>query len=132
MQLFEEPGIARAHWEPSARAVRVEWLAFTPSALIRKVAARGMKECQTHAARAWIADTRNTRGAMLLEDQEWLAKAGLPALRQVGIRAVITITPTSALTAASNRRWQASLQSPEWSVVEVATLEEALALCAKL
>jgi hypothetical protein len=132
MQVFEEPGIARVHWEASARAIRVEWLSFNPSSSLRKVLARGLTECQRHHAVAWIADTRTTRGAMLLEDQEWLAKVGLGALRQAGLKAVITVTPSTALAAASNRRWQANLTSPEWSVLEVPTLEEALAYCARL
>ena len=132
MTIFEVPGVAIAHWEADVQCVRIEWLSFVNSSGFKEVMKRGVAECAARKAVGWIADTRNTKGMLSVDDQQFLVNY-MPITRASGLRTIVTIRPrTGILTEMSNRRWQKNVADPTWSLVEVESLEEARAYCRKV
>lgn len=126
MQVFEQAGVARLDWDGALRSLTVEWLSFADAAAFRAVMERALEEVRTRGALTWIAQASRAQGVLSAEEQQYIVSVA-PRARELGLRAVVTVPPeASTLGQLSARRWQRNLTDPQWSVVEVATLEEAL------
>lgn len=94
MLVFSMENQIRFHHHPEWLAVRAEWLWYGPNRLQRLAMLRGAAFCAAHPeVTGWIIDLRQTRGAMLHQDQDWLARVFQPALSRTSVRRFINILP---------------------------------------
>jgi hypothetical protein len=57
----------------------------------------------------YIADTSKVRDVLPQDVIQWWGRIWVPKLSQAGLRAIVTVTPASALAALSTRSWQAAV-----------------------
>lgn len=57
----------------------------------------------------YLADTSKVRDVLPQDVIQWWGRIWVPKLGQAGLRAIVTVTPTSALAALSTRSWQAEV-----------------------
>ncbi len=57
----------------------------------------------------YLADTSRVRDVLPQDVIQWWGRSWVPKLGQAGVRAIVTVTPTSALAALSTRSWQAEV-----------------------
>jgi hypothetical protein len=120
----ELPGVCTVTYDPQERAVVMTWLrndddAFRPMLEIQ------LRTITEHHAATVIVDTSTVKGVLSDENQEWLARDFFPRLNKSGLKALISVTPQSAIAALVNRR---SFREPvglSFDIVECGSLAEA-------
>lgn len=123
------PGVCTVSYDPQERAVVMTWLrnddaAFQPMLEIQ------LRTITEHKAATVIVDTSRVKGVLSDENQEWLATNFFPRMNKSGLKALISVTPESAIAALVNRR---SFRQPvglSFDIVECASLDEARARAA--
>lgn len=125
-RIFSVEGVADADFFGSESTLVIHWHSFHDTRGVIDVMKKGYDAVQKHRVRVWVADTQNTRGAMSDEAQAFIAES-VPKFESAGLEAVLTVTPQSAVTSMSNRRWQGQVRK-DFLMQEVGSVEEALDL----
>jgi hypothetical protein len=125
-RLFSADGVADVDLFRPEAALVVHWHSFHDTQGVIEVMKQGLNVVKQHQIRVWVADTQRTRGAMSDEAQALIAES-VSEFEAAGLEAVLTVTPTSAVTSMSNRRWQGQVRK-DFVMQEVGSVEEALDL----
>lgn len=124
MLVFSIENQIQFHYHPEWLAVRAEWLWYGPSGLQRLAMMRGAAFCADHAeVTAWIIDLRQTRGAMVQHDPDWLARVFQPALARTSVRRFINILPPALVDPNTAARWERA--GPGYEMADAGSLAEA-------
>lgn len=130
MVIVEElPGVCTVSYDPQERAVVMTWLK-NDDAAFRPMLEIQLRTITEHNAATVIVDTANVKGVLSDENQEWLATDFFPRMNMSGLKALISVTPQSAIAALVNRR---SFRQPvglSFDIVECGSLDEARARAA--
>lgn len=123
---FNVPGVAIVEWEPSSKAVFVEWQGWaTPTEFRAALDAGHVALRQRHSSR-WLADCRNLR-AVQQSDQEWLDRVWFPQMLAAGLTRMAIVIPKSALALMNVEAILSRVPESEMDVGYFATVEEATA-----
>jgi hypothetical protein len=125
----ELPGVCTVGYDPQHRAVVMTWLknddtAFRPMLEIQ------LRTIREHQAATVIVDTSKVKGVLSDANQEWLMADFFPRMNKSGLKALISVTPQSAIATLVNRR---SFREPvglSFDMVECGSLDEARARAA--
>ena len=125
MLVFAVENQIRFHHHPDWAAVRAEWLWFGPNRGQRRALLRGAAFCQQHPdVTGWIIDLRDTRGAMVQHDPDWLARVFNPAMARTGVRRFINLLPPRLVAPEAVNRWE-SLGGQGLLMADADSLEQA-------
>lgn len=70
---------------------------------------RALATAQRSGSLWYIADTSKVRDVLPQEVIQWWGRVWVPRLTQAGLRAIVTVVPSSALASLSTRSWQAEV-----------------------
>ena len=125
MVIVEElPGVCTVGYDAELRAVVMTWLK-NDDAAFRAMLEIQLRTITERQAATVIVDTTSVKGVLNDENQQWLASDFFPRLSKSGLKALISVTPQSAIAALVNRR---SFRQPvglSFDIVECGSLDEA-------
>lgn len=93
---FDRPGVAVMKWEPTSRAVCIEWQGWADPAEFAAALEAGLGALIEHRGSRWLADCRDMK-AIQLSDQEWLDRSWFPRMIAAGLRRMAVVIPKSGL-----------------------------------
>jgi hypothetical protein len=93
---FNRPGVAVVRWEPTLRAVYIEWQGWADPAEFAAALEAGLRALVEHRGSRWLADCRDMK-AIQQSDQEWLDRSWFPRMIAAGLRRMAVVTPKSGL-----------------------------------
>jgi hypothetical protein len=125
----ELPGVCTVGYDAQVRAVVMTWLKNDDTAFRPMLEIQLRTIAEQHAA-CVIVDTSQVRGVLNDANQDWLVTDFFPRLNTSGLKALISVTPQSAIAALVNRR---SFREPvglSFDIVECQSLADARARAA--
>ena len=127
MVFYEVEDLVRFHWEEDVRAIRAQWQTFNDDGRLRQALMLASGYLRLKQSNNWIVDSQDTTGVLKSSDQDWIVSDLMPHLVTCGLRNLITISPTSALTALTTRQWQRNVRVGGFEVLmaDVHSLEHA-------
>jgi hypothetical protein len=118
------PGVCTVGYDPQERAVVMTWLR-NDDAAFRPMLEIQLRTITEHQAATVIVDTSTVKGVLSDENQAWLASDFFPRLNKSGLKALISVTPQSAIAALVNRRSFREPVGMSFDIVECGSLAEA-------
>jgi hypothetical protein len=124
----ERPDVCTIGLDETLNAVIITW-ARNDNDAFRPMLETQLRLVVQHDAAVLIVDTTEATGALNDANQAWLGTDFFPRLSCTGLAALINVVPRSATAVLVNRR---SFRGREvsFAIIEVSTLDEALALAA--
>jgi hypothetical protein len=93
---FNRPGVAVMWWDPTTRAVCIEWQGWADPAEFAAALEAGLVAFIEHRGSRWLADCREMK-AIQQTDQEWIDKSWFPRMITAGLRRMAVVIPKSGL-----------------------------------
>jgi hypothetical protein len=93
---FDRPGVAVLRWEPTLRAVCVEWQGWADPAEFAAAFEAGLGALIEHRGSRWLADCRDMK-TIQQSDQEWLDQSWFPRVIAAGLHRMAVVIPKSGL-----------------------------------
>lgn len=87
---FNQPGVAVVTWDPTFKAVHVEWLGWADSTEFAAVLEAGLRALTEHDGSRWLADCRNQR-AIQQPVQEWIDRDWFPRALTGGLKRMAVV-----------------------------------------
>lgn len=110
MIVYEKPGCVRVEYRPMENFILLDWTAFTTSmAEIQELHEKTLAAAKQHHCYYYLAETSKVRTVFLREIIRWWGDIWVPKLAAAGLKAIVTVVPTSALAQLSTRSWQAEV-----------------------
>jgi hypothetical protein len=94
--IFNRPGVAVLRWDPSFRAVCIEWQGWADPAEFVAALEAGLGALIEHRGSRWLADCRDMK-AIQQSDQDWLDQVWFPRIIAGGLRRMAVVVPKSGL-----------------------------------
>jgi hypothetical protein len=94
--IFNRPGVAVLRWDPTFRAVCIEWQGWADPAEFVAALEAGLGALIQHRGSRWLADCRDMK-AIQQSDQEWLDRRWFPRMIAAGLRRMAVVIPKSGL-----------------------------------
>ena len=129
--LFTMANTVEASHYPELKAVLATWISFN-SADARAAAERYVLECGRVHATTLIVDVSANPGVPSQADFEWIESHGVELTKRNGVRFVLNVHGTSAVSSMGPKRWNKSGASGGLSMYDCASLADALSLAAEL
>ncbi|MCU0622843.1 MAG: hypothetical protein MUF53_03135 [Gemmatimonadaceae bacterium] len=125
--LYSAPGVVTCTLDRPRGVMHVTWQKFPGDGHFRPCLEAQMRAAAA-GAKYLIADVRTTVGVPSQDDQDWVAKTVFPTFQKHGFRAIVTLTPQSAITKLGAKRWTDSGAPFGFRMFETATPADAEAL----
>jgi hypothetical protein len=93
---FDRPGVAVMKWNPTSRAVHIEWQGWADPAEFAAALEAGLVAFVEHRGSRWLADCREMK-AIQQSDQEWIDRSWFPRMIAAGLRRMAVVVPRSGL-----------------------------------
>jgi len=114
---------------PEAKAIVARWLSFaTPQ--FREAAERGFVECGRLGVLSWIVDLTANPGVPSQADLAWVETVAVGLVKRNGVRAIINVHGSSAVTAMGPKRWNKGASDGGLTTYDCHSVSDALALAA--
>ncbi len=121
---FNRPGIVEAAVDETLDAIIVTWLNLSSAQMVRQCCSAQLEEVK-RGVPAIIVDTSRAIGAPPPEAQDWLRDILFPALRDAGLRVIITVVACRPQTVLAANRWTSSGKPFEFEMIEAGSLATA-------
>ena len=121
---FKRPGVAVMWWEPTTRAVWIEWQGWADPAEFAAALEAGLGSLTEHRASRWLADCREMK-AIQESDQEWLDQSWFPRMIAAGLRRMAMVVPKSGLAMTNLQDIMSRVPDNRIDVAFFATVAEA-------
>jgi hypothetical protein len=118
-------GVVNCVYDTELSCIYVKWDRFVP-AHVRPCLEAHWAPLSKHGGKGVIVDTKHSKGALSIEDQQWLVDVFFPKMAKIGVRAIVTIVPESAVTRISAKNWSQSGEVAGIKMINAATYEDAL------
>jgi hypothetical protein len=121
---FDRPGVAVMRWDPTSRAVCIEWQGWADPTEFAAALEAGLGALIEHRGSRWLADCRDMK-AIQLSDQEWLDRSWFPRMIAAGLRRMVVVIPKSGLVLTNLEDIMRKVPSSKLDVAFFATVAEA-------
>jgi hypothetical protein len=130
--IFSKPGIVTVSYNARRNYVLFDWTSFAVTLdEIRTLHAAALAAAQKHNCRTYVAETAKVTNTLRQDVIEWWGTVWVPRLAEAGLRAIITVQPTSAIASLSTRSWQRTVVEGI-TMINVGSLPDAEAALASL
>jgi len=121
---FNRPGVAVVTWDPTSKAVYVEWQGWADSTEFAALNEAGLRVLIEHHGSRWLNDSRNMK-VIKQSDQDWIDQRFFPRALAAGLRRVAIVIPKSGLAMMNVEDVAARIPDAQLTVEYFATVEEA-------
>jgi len=121
---FNRPGVAVLRWEPTYRAVCIEWQGWADPTEFAAALEAGLGAFIEHRASRWLGDCSDMK-AIQKSDQEWLDQSWFPRMIAAGLHRLAVVRPKSGLAMSNLEDIMRKVPSSKVDVAYFATVAEA-------
>jgi hypothetical protein len=130
--IFSKPGIVTVSYNANKNYVLFDWTSFAVTLdEIKTLHTAALRAAESHSCRTYIAETSKVTNTLRQDVIEWWGSVWVPRLAKAGLRAIITVQPTSAIASLSTRSWQRTVIEGI-TMINVGSLADAEAALASL
>jgi hypothetical protein len=130
--VYEKPNCLKISYNPEKNYVICNWDNYTISLEeIKEGFQKALDAAKANKCYFYIAETSKVKNVIRQEIIEWWGGTYIPELVKYGIKAIVTVVPSSALATLSNKDWQKQVIGGI-AMFNVKTLAEAETELAKL
>lgn len=131
MELYKAEGFVDAWFDNTAKIIVAKWYKMTTKEHVRPSCEAQLKKTETKDVKCVIVDTSEAQGTPFLEDQKWFGDYLFPNMQKNGVKAIITVLPSNALTKLGTRTWKKTGSIFDMDFLEASSLKEAERLAKK-
>lgn len=121
---FNVPGVVVVSWDPTLKAVCMEWQSWASAAEFGAALEAGLSSLAEHRGKRWLADCTDMK-AVKQSDQEWLDRNWFPRAIALGLKHMAIVIPKSALSKLNIDDIMARVPASKLAVGYFATAAEA-------
>ncbi|MEM9325001.1 MAG: hypothetical protein AAGA85_05075 [Bacteroidota bacterium] len=121
---FEEPSIVKAYLDSEMNAVVVVWDNLYDGDIVKECCLAQLDQVK-QGAKYVIVETSKAQGVPPQDTQDFFTNTLFPNFQAEGLKAVITVVPTSALTKLAAKKWTNRGKPFGFEMFEAASLEDA-------
>lgn len=122
---YQVEDIVEFSYDAATKTILAAWTNLGPHDYMRPALEAQQNYIRQNDVKVIIIDTAQAKGVAKQEDQNWFQSVIFPELEALGVKAVITVLPVSALSRLAARQWNRTGQLFGIDFIDADTLETA-------
>jgi hypothetical protein len=111
MIIYEKPGYIQVVYHPDKNYVVFDWTDFLVTLEeIQELHKKALTLAQEKGCYYFIAETSRVTTVLRHDVLKWWGEVWVPTLDKAGLRAIVTVVPSSAIATLSTHVWQAQVE----------------------
>lgn len=129
--IFSEKSIVEATYDDKNKTVHVKWHALGGHKFVQP-SCLAQAEAVKKGAKFLVVDVSECKGTPSQEDQDFFGKTLFPEFEKNGLKALITVVPTSGIGKMGSNRWKKTASTFKFELYEVDAVADAQQLIKNL
>jgi alkylhydroperoxidase family enzyme len=110
MIIYEKPKYIQVVYHPDKNIIVFDWTDFLVTLQeIQELHEKALKIAQENGCYYYVAETSKVTNMLRPEVIKWWADIWVPKMVSAGLKAIVTVVPSSAIAAFSTHGWQAQV-----------------------
>lgn len=132
MVVYDKPGYVQVRYQPADNIMVFDWTNFMVTLEeIQDLHGKALDAARKKLCWDFVAETSRVQNVLRQDVIEWWGTVWVPELVKAGLRSIVTVVPTKAISQLSTQSWQAKVVGPI-TMKNVATFAEAKAVIKEL